>query len=175
LVDPAIFVVSREKQRYEYHLQAGPPRLEEDFDHPGDTVGAVAIDRAGHLVAGTSTGGTLFKPVGRVGDSPLPGCGYYADNQLAAVSATGHGESIIRIQLARIAADFAVQLGDQASSQDLFSAPAEAAIHILGQRVDGRGGLIMIDRAGRVGYAYNTPHMARAYMRAGLAEPVVEI
>lgn len=175
VVDPATFIVSREKQRYEYHLQAGPPRLEEGFEHPGDTVGAVAIDQAGHLVAGTSTGGTLFKPVGRVGDSPLPGCGYYADNQSAAVSTTGHGESIIRIQLARTAADLAVQLADQAPSEGLFFAPAEAAIRVLGERVAGRGGLIMIDRAGRVGFAYNTPHMARAYMRPGMAEPVVGI
>jgi beta-aspartyl-peptidase (threonine type) len=175
LAEPATFVVPREQQRYEYHLQTGPPHLEEGFDHPGGTVGAVAIDQAGNLVAGTSTGGTLFKPVGRVGDSPLPGCGYYADNQSAAVSATGHGESITRIQLARTAADFAAQLAGQASGQGLFLAPAAAAIRVLGERVAGRGGLIMIDRAGRIGFAHNTPHLARAYMSQDMTEPVVGI
>lgn len=175
LVEPASFIVPREKERYEYHLRAGPPALEEGFDRPSDTVGAVAIDRAGNLVAGTSTGGTLFKPVGRVGDSPLPGCGYFADNQSAAVSATGHGESITRIQLARTAADLAAWLADQAPSESLWLAPAEAAIRLLGERVAGQGGLIMVDRAGRVGFAHNTPHLARAYMIEGMAEPVVGI
>lgn len=175
LVDPAVLIVPREQQRYEHHLRVGPPRLEEDFDRPSDTVGAVAIDRAGNLVAGTSTGGTLFKPAGRVGDSPLPGCGYFADNRSAAVSATGHGEAIIRIQLARTAADLAAQLADQAPVQGLFLAPAAAAIRILGERVAGRGGLIMIDHAGRVGFAYNTPNLARAYMSENMAEPVVGI
>ena len=174
-VDPATFIVPREQQRYEYHRQAGPPDLEEGFDQPSDTVGAVAIDRSGNLVAGTSTGGTLFKPVGRVGDSPLPGCGYFADNESAAVSATGHGEAIIRVQLAHTAAGLAARLAGEAPAQSLFVAPAEAAIRILGQRVAGRGGLIMIDRAGRVGFAYNTPNLARAYMIEGMPEPIVGI
>ena len=176
LIDPAELIVPREQRRYEYHLKHGPPTVIDAFDQPDGTVGAVAIDRTGHLVAGTSTGGTLFKPVGRVGDSPLPGCGYYADNQSGAVSTTGHGESIIRIQLARTAADFAVQLAAAPSSaQGVFSAAAEAAIRVLADRVNGRGGLIMIDRAGRVGFAYNTPHLARAFFIEGMAEPAVDI
>lgn len=176
LVDPAELIVPREQKRYEYHLKHGPPSLSQAFKQPDGTVGAVAIDRAGNLAAATSTGGTLFKPVGRVGDSPLPGCGYYADNQSAAVSCTGHGESIIRIQLARTAADFAAQLAAQApAGAGLFSTPAEAAIRMLAGRVNGRGGLIMIDRAGFVGFAYNTPHLARAYLIEGIAEPVVNI
>lgn len=174
-VDPATFIVPREQQRYEYHLQAGPPDLTGDFDRPSDTVGAVAMDRSGNLVAGTSTGGTLFKPAGRVGDSPLPGCGYYADNQSAAVSATGHGEAIIRVQLAHTAALLVASLAAEAPAQGLWLAPAEAAIRILGERVNGRGGLIMIDHAGRVGFAHNTPNLARAYMIEGMAEPVVGI
>lgn len=175
-VDPATFVVPREQQRYEHHLRAGPPDLTGDFSRPSDTVGAVAIDRVGNLAAGTSTGGTLFKPVGRVGDSPLPGSGYYADNASAAVSATGHGEAIIRVQLAHTAALIAVTLaGEAPATSGLFMAPAEAAIRILGERVGGRGGLIMINHAGRVGFAHNTPNLAHAYMIEGLTEPVVGI
>ncbi len=175
LTDPADFTVPRERQRYEHYLKAGPPYLARDFQERDGTVGAVAIDRAGNLAAGTSTGGLLFKPVGRVGDSPLPGCGYYADNQSAAVSTTGHGESIIRIQLARTAAEFATQLAAEAPPDGLFLTPAQTAIRVLTERVHGRGGLIMIDQAGRVGFAYNTPHLACAYMMAGMAEPFVRI
>jgi beta-aspartyl-peptidase (threonine type) len=130
-------------------------------------VGAVAIDRAGNIVAGTSTGGTLFKPPGRVGDSPLPGCGYFADNALGGVSTSGHGESIIRIQLARVAADFCSRLHAPAAAQ--------AAISMLRDRVNGLGGLILIDHAGRIGVAYNTPHMARAYLTGEMEQPEVKI
>ncbi len=175
LIDPAELVVPREQKRYQYHLKAGPPSVSKSFHQPDGTIGAVAIDRAGNLAVATSTGGTLFKPVGRVGDSPLPGCGYYADNKSAAVSSTGHGESIIRIQLARTAADFVTKLAGQSSPQSLSSAAAEAAIQVLKERVEGRGGLIMIDHAGRIGFAHNTPHLARAFLIEGMAEPVVGI
>lgn len=173
LVEPARLVVSRELRRYERGLAEGPPDTLKSFKQPDGTVGAVAIDGNGDLAAGTSTGGTLFKPVGRVGDSPLPGCGYYADNQSAAASATGHGESIIRVQLARLAAEFAWHLAPAGATTDPFFAKraAQAAIDTLTNRVDGRGGLIMIDRLGRVGYAHNTPHLARAYMMAGMSQP----
>ncbi len=174
LVEPADLVVPREQKRYEHHRKVGPPSINKAFHQPDGTVGAVAIDRAGNLAAATSTGGTLFKPVGRVGDSPLPGCGYYADNKSAAVSSTGHGESIIRVQLARTAADLAAKLSDQSSPQGSSSA-AEAAIRALNDRVGGRGGLIMIDHAGRIGFAHNTPHLARAFLTTGMAKPVVGI
>src|SRR5205814_2044441 len=65
--------------------------------HPGDTVGCVALDRAGRLAAGTSTGGTANKLPGRVGDSPLIGAGLYADNQTGGCSTTGWGESIMKV------------------------------------------------------------------------------
>lgn len=175
LVAPADLVVPREQARFEYHAKHGPPTLSNAFGRPDGTVGAVAIDRAGNLAAATSTGGTLFKPVGRVGDSPLPGCGYHADNRSAAVSSTGYGEAIIRVQLARTAADLAVALADQAPLVGLACLAAEAAIRILGERVNGRGGLIMIDHAGRVGFAHNTPHLARAYMIEGMSVPEVGI
>jgi len=102
-----------------------------------------------------------------VGDSPLPGCGYFADNTLGGVSTTGHGESIIRIQLARVAADFCSRL--------YAPTAAQAAISMLGNRVGGLGGLIVIDHAGRVGFAHNTPHMAHAYLTGDSSAPVVGI
>jgi len=174
LCDPEDLVVTRERRRWLEYKKRGEPLSEAVFGGGADdvspgrgTVGAVAIDRKGNLAAGTSTGGTPFKPDGRVGDSPLPGCGYYADNALAGVSVTGHGESIIRVQLARSAADFCAKL--QAP------AVAEAAIRMLSDHVAGKGGLILIDHAGRVGCAYNTSEMARAYMLEGMSEPKVDI
>jgi len=160
--------VERERIRWQQAIEKGAPTAGDEFGSakPG-TVGAVAIDHNGKIVAGTSTGGTLFKPAGRVGDSPLPGCGYFADNGLGGVSTTGHGESIIRVQLARIAADFCSRLYAPAASQ--------AAISMLNDRVKGLGGLILIDHGGRVGFAYNTPHMARAYITDEMDEPVVAI
>jgi len=83
------------------------------------------------------------------------------------VSVTGHGEAIIRVQLARSAADFCAKLQAPAA--------AEAAMRMLNDRVAGKGGLILIDHAGRVGYAYNTSQMARAYLREGMTEPEVGI
>jgi beta-aspartyl-peptidase (threonine type) len=122
----------------------------------GGTIGAVARDRAGHVAAATSTGGTFLKRPGRVGDSPIIGAGTYADDLLAAVSATGHGEPIIRITLARLVADM-VGAGR--------SAPAAASegIRILGERVGGLGGVIVVGPSGEPGFAFNTPAMARAW------------
>jgi len=169
--DPQVLVTEREVARWEA-AKAETPTSSGEFGEivrlakPG-TVGAVAIDRMGNIVAGTSTGGTLYKPVGRVGDSPLPGCGYFADNALGGVSTTGHGESIIRIQLARIAADLCSRL--------YAPAAATAAISALGDRVGGLGGLILLDHAGRVGFAHNTPNMARAYLTDAMSQAVVVV
>jgi beta-aspartyl-peptidase (threonine type) len=118
-----------------------------------DTVGAVAVDRHGDLAAGTSTGGILYKPVGRIGDSSIIGSGCYADNDAAAVSCTGEGEAIMRLVLGKWAVDRVAQ--GQAPQ-----AAAQAAIERLGSRLDGRGGLILLDRQGRTGVAFNTPRMA---------------
>jgi beta-aspartyl-peptidase (threonine type) len=173
LCAPEDLVIARERERWLEYKERGEPLSETVFVGGGEpvggkgTVGAVAIDREGHLAAGTSTGGTPFKPDGRVGDSPLPGCGYYADDALAGVSVTGHGEAIIRVQLARSAADFCAKLHAQAA--------AEAAMRMLSDRVTGKGGLILIDYAGRVGYAYNTSQMARALIVEGMSEPEVGI
>jgi beta-aspartyl-peptidase (threonine type) len=120
------------------------------------TVGAVALDAQGNIAAGTSTGGTLYKYPGRVGDSPLVGCGCYADSVCSGVSTTGHGESIMKVVLAKTAHDF-VAAGKPPQ------AAADAAIALLSRRTTGRGGLIILDREGRVGVAFSTPHMAYAF------------
>jgi beta-aspartyl-peptidase (threonine type) len=124
-----------------------------------DTVGAIALDRAGNLAAGTSTGGMPFKPPGRVGDSPFIGAGLYADNETGAVSTTGHGERIIPVVLAKRAADL---MGEGLDPQEA----AERALATLA-RVRGVGGLISMNRQGRVGVAWNTPAMAHAVRPAG--------
>ena len=120
------------------------------------TVGAVALDPCGNLASGTSTGGTLFKYPGRVGDSALVGCGCYADNASAAISTTGHGESIMKVVLAKTANDL-VASGKPAQTA------ADEAITQLTKRTGGRGGLIILDRGGRPGFAFSTPRMAYAY------------
>jgi beta-aspartyl-peptidase (threonine type) len=118
-----------------------------------DTVGAVALDAAGNLAAGTSTGGTLNKTPGRVGDSSLIGCGCYADNLSAAVSLTGWGEPIMKLVLGKWATDRVAQ----GTAPELA---AHQAIDYLFSRLQGHGGIILLGPDGRFGFAHNTPHMA---------------
>jgi L-asparaginase / beta-aspartyl-peptidase len=118
-----------------------------------DTVGAVALDGNGNLAAATSTGGTLNKAPGRVGDSSLIGCGCYADNLSAAVSLTGWGEPIMKLVLGKWAVD-RVQQGTPPAQA------AEEAIAYLFHRLAGHGGIILVGPQGRVGVAHNTPRMA---------------
>jgi beta-aspartyl-peptidase (threonine type) len=118
-----------------------------------DTVGAVALDAAGNLAAGTSTGGTLNKTPGRVGDSSLIGCGCYADNLSAAVSLTGWGEPIMKLVLGKWATD-RVEAGTAPEMA------AREAISYLHRRLGGHGGIILLGPDGRFGFAHNTPAMA---------------
>ena len=145
-IDNAELVTSRERHRYEEARDLASPIVQ-------DTVGAVALDIHGNLAAGTSTGGTTYKPVGRIGDSSIVGCGGYADNELAAVSCTGEGEAIMRLVLGKWAVD---RVAEGHTPQEA----AHAAIARLGSRLRARGGLILLDRLGRPGMAFNTPHMA---------------
>lgn len=121
-----------------------------------DTVGAVALDADGNLAAATSTGGTRHKMPGRVGDSPLVGAGGYADNRTAAVSATGHGESLMKVLTSKQVCDL-VAMG--------FSAQlaGETAVRLLSERTGGEGGLIAIDHLGQIGVAFNTTAMPFAH------------
>ncbi|HEY1986232.1 MAG TPA: isoaspartyl peptidase/L-asparaginase [Terracidiphilus sp.] len=124
-----------------------------------DTVGAIALDSKGNLAAGTSTGGTLNKTPGRVGDSSLIGCGCYADNLSAAVSLTGWGEPIMKLVLGKWAAD-------QVAGGMAPEIAAREAISYLFSRLGGHGGIILLGPDGRFGMAHNTPAMAW-----GLATP----
>src|SRR5439155_3122627 len=102
-----------------------------------DTVGAVALDNAGNIAAATSTGGTLNKAPGRLGDSSLIGCGCYADNDSAAVSLTGWGEPIMKLVLGKWACDrVAIGHAPQVAAHD--------AIDYLRRRLNGHGGLILL-------------------------------
>ena len=139
-----------------------------DDEHKHGTVGAVAVDASGHVAAATSTGGIAAKHPGRIGDTPLVGCGFYAEDGLGGVSSTGHGEDFIRLLLARRATEF---LARGLSAQ----AAASAAVALLGERVRGSGGLILLDTHGRVGFARNTLAMSCAYMREGMAEPCASV
>jgi beta-aspartyl-peptidase (threonine type) len=118
-----------------------------------DTVGAVALDADGNLAAATSTGGTLNKTPGRVGDSSLIGCGCYADNLSAAVSLTGWGEPIMKLVLGKWATD---RVASGASPE----LTARDAISYLFNRLGGHGGIILLGPDGRYGLAHNTPAMA---------------
>ena len=157
LCDNMDLVIPREQERL-YKAQADERAGLPDETFSGsldshDTVGAVALDCHGNLAAGTSTGGTLNKAPGRVGDSSLIGCGCYADNLTAAVSLTGWGEPIMKLVLGKWAVD-RVAAG---ASPDKA---AHEAIDYLFERLGGHGGIILLGPDGRVGLAHNTPRMA---------------
>lgn len=128
-----------------------------------DTVGAIALDSNGNLAAATSTGGTLNKAPGRVGDSSLVGCGCYADNQSAAVSLTGWGEPIMKLVLGKWAVDRVASGGDP-------EAVAQEAIGYLNARLNGHAGIILLDQRGRCGVAHNTPYMAWGIQRTNFQQ-----
>jgi L-asparaginase / beta-aspartyl-peptidase len=132
-----------------------------------DTVGAVALDRNGHIAAATSTGGTLNKAPGRLGDSSLIGCGCYANNESAAVSTTGWGEPIMKLVLAKWTAD-RIQAGN------LPEWSAQEAMNYLQQRLNGHGGIIVLNPEGHIGIAHNTPRMAWAYKTVKKEEAGIE-
>src|SRR5215471_1016240 len=161
LVDPETFVVDRERERYAEFL-AGRLGTADDFGGH-DTVGAVALDGAGQLAAGNSTGGVAFSLPGRVGDAPVPGVGYVADSRTGGVACTGWGEHILRVALATRAL---VALKRGASAGDA----ASEALAVLERAVQGRAGLIVLDRHGEVGLAHSTLCLAHAYRRTGMSE-----
>jgi beta-aspartyl-peptidase (threonine type) len=117
-----------------------------------DTVGAVARDADGHLVVAVSTGGIQGKLPGRVGDSPIPGAGLYADDRFGAVCGTGHGEAFIRLALAKLVV---VEL--EHGMDPAFV--ARGAVEHLGKAMQAQGGIILIPRDGDPQAAYNTPFM----------------
>ncbi len=158
LIPPEELVVERERARWEA-WRAGEGLYAAELFRPAGTVGAVALDREGHLAAATSTGGKPGKWPGRVGDSPLVGCGAYADDRSAAASATGDGEALMRVlATGAVCARVAEGKGPQEA--------AEGVLALLAERTGGCGGLIVLDPRGRYGIAHTTPHMAWAVVSA---------
>jgi beta-aspartyl-peptidase (threonine type) len=174
LVDPKYFYteerwqgLQRALQKEREQQQAVPPgqpssSLQPGYDpvsgdHKFGTVGAVALDQAGNLAAGTSTGGMTNKRFGRVGDAPIIGAGTYADPRCA-VSATGHGEYFIRYTVAR----------DICARVEYQQLPLpEAANHVVNDvlvKAGGEGGIIAMDRQGNVAMPFNSSGMYRGYM-----------
>jgi beta-aspartyl-peptidase (threonine type) len=141
MADPSLFITDR--VRAKSHAPAG------------DTVGAVARDAEGHLAVAVSTGGTAGKHRGRVGDSPIVGAGFYADDTMGAACATGVGEGFIRLALCK---HLVLELGHGYTSERA----AREAIAYLERRVDGEGGVIVLGREAAPAAAFNTPFMAWA-------------
>lgn len=187
-VDPSYFFTERRWQQLEQNLRAnnlpipqrpagappGPRALQTyPDDHQFGTVGVVAMDNQGNIAAGTSTGGTTGKRWGRVGDAPIIGAGTYAQNGVCGVSATGTGEFFIRVGVAREIC---------ARMQFRRESAQSAASHVIEEvgatrgtdGAAGDGGVIVMDRNGRIAYAMNTPGMYRGSWRAG-GEPDTRI
>lgn len=169
LCDNVELVIPREVERlraFQAHAAEHAPDLfAPAISH--DTVGAIALDAQGNIAAATSTGGTLNKAPGRLGDSSLIGCGCYADNESAAASLTGWGEPIMKLVLAKWAADRVLA----GNAPEWVS---EEAINYLKSRVNGHGGIILLDSRGRIGISHNTPRMAWAYKNAKREESGIE-
>ncbi len=164
MVDPAWF--STDARRAQLKAALASDRV--SLDHDGaaldesrkfGTVGAVALDLQGHLAAATSTGGMTNKRVGRIGDSPLIGAGTYADDRSAAVSCTGSGEMFIRAVTAYDVCARMIYAG-----QSLHEATTAVVMQTL-PTIDGRGGLIAVDRFGNLSLPFNTEGMYRAFAR----------
>ena len=168
LCDGADLIVERERRLWE-GLRSGTLDAEEVLfgAQALSTVGAVALDARGSIVAGTSTGGSLNKRPGRVGDVPLVGSGFYA-TEGGGASCTGWGEGIMRITMAKHAVD--LMAGGK-------SAPVAAgdSVRLLSERLRGVGGIILLDRDGNAGLAHSTRHMASAYLTGDMSEPAVSI
>ena len=193
LCDPQELISDAERDAW-WHCSRDKHAAAHHRGHEQGTVGAVALDAAGNIFAATSTGGTCCKLPGRVGDSPLIGCGCYADSSAGGVSCTGYGEAIMKIVMAKSAVEYlrnsppsqhacpvpegldrlSIQLTAENSSNHAVTEPcgedfnammaARQAVHQLAYRAHGTGGLILLDRDGNPGFAFNTPRMAYGYV-----------
>jgi beta-aspartyl-peptidase (threonine type) len=150
---------AKAQQRWEEAI-AGRQRA----DGQADTVGAIAIDARGELASACSTGGVLLKLPGRVGDSPVPGAGYWAQTGVGAACATGTGEAILRT-----AACHAV-MSRIAAGEDPEAAARAACDDAVSLGPDLTCGLIVLDANGRIGVAHRSEHMSHAWARG--REPV---
>lgn len=159
IVDPAYFVTRTMKERWEKSKKEEPGQGKEEGKKSG-TVGAVALDQHGNLAAATSTGGMMNKMHGRIGDSPIIGAGTYANNLTCAVSCTGHGEFFIKNVVAY----------DLSAMMEYRGIPIEEAAKIvIMEKLKSRsaeGGLIAVDKEGRMAMEFNTNAMFRGYVNS---------
>jgi len=168
--DPVLnedLICAREKKRYERFLSRSAtyhtshPFMKPQDGGPRGTIGCIALDSKGKLAAATSTGGTPFRRAGRIGDSPLPGCGFFA-NGVGAASATGWGEAIASVSLCREAV-FLLEGGMRPI--EAVSAVLEK-MHNSVENLDGQGatgGLILLNNSGEGAWGFTTPRMARGW------------
>ncbi|KAJ8902245.1 hypothetical protein NDN08_006652 [Rhodosorus marinus] len=157
-VDPEKLVSEDAVRDWEKHDSYESVIADHFMGHSHDTVGCVVLTRDGHFACGTSTGGITRKRVGRVGDSPLIGCGAYCEDGLGAASTTGHGESIMKLVLSRRAL-FNMENGMAPKEA------ASAALREMKSKTGGEGGLIIIGPDGSVAHEFTTPHMPWAVSR----------
>lgn len=161
--DEYFITPARVKQLQEAQ-EAGRITLDHERVKPSQklgTVGAVARDINGNLAAATSTGGLVNKRWGRVGDTPVIGAGVFADNETCAVSATGYGEQFLRTVLSKTISDFV-----QFQNLDAIAA-AKAGIDYLVAKVNGDGGVVVIDRTGHCGAAQSTSGLIHGWVELG--------
>lgn len=172
IVDPSYFftqrrwdALERAKAREE---RKGEAQVELDHDdRKKGTVGCVALDKNGQIVAGTSTGGMTNKRWNRLGDSPIIGAGTFADNATCGVSCTGHGEYFIRWA---VAYDVAARMAYKGLG---LNAAATEVVNEELVKAGGEGGLIALDKYGNVAMPFNSEGMYRGYAKPG--ERVVAI
>ncbi|XP_061479084.1 isoaspartyl peptidase/L-asparaginase isoform X2 [Rhineura floridana] len=149
-------ITERSLERWKKNLEAdsNPQEFQKDLG----TVGAVAVDSAGNVACATSTGGLTNKRVGRVGDTACIGSGGYADNNVGATSTTGHGESIMKVVLARL---ILYHMEQGKSPEDA----ADAALNCMKTRVGGLGGVIVISSSGDWAARFSTKQMSWATIK----------
>jgi beta-aspartyl-peptidase (threonine type) len=156
----------RVKQLNEARLKNKMILDHDDSDKGGEdqkygTIGAIARDPLGNLAAATSTGGIVNKRMGRVGDSPIIGSGVYADNETCAVSATGYGEDFMRSVISKTISDFIYMKNMNAQEA------TQAGIDYLTRKVQGRGGVIVIDKDGNCASGFTTRKMIHGWIEKG--------
>ncbi len=168
IVDPSYFFTERRWDSLQKVLQKDQENdtgfLIENPDFKFGTVGAVALDENGNIVAGTSTGGMTNKRFNRIGDSPIIGAGTFADNKTCGVSCTGHGEFFIRYAVAH---DVAARMEYKGES---INVAAEHVINHTLVKAKGSGGLIALDAKGNIAMPFNTEGMYRGYIKPGIKE-----
>ncbi len=169
IVDPSYFHTDRRWNSLEKAKQRemGSILSENPIDNKFGTVGCAALDKAGNLAAGTSTGGMTNKRYARIGDSPVIGAGTYANNNTCAISSTGHGEYFIRYV---VAYDISAMM--EYGNKD-FGTAADYVINDKLKKAGGTGGIIGLDKYGNVAMPFNTEGMYRGYVKPDKREVLI--